>query len=99
MSFNIQLLVILLSAFLLGSCQPAKKPSNPFVEPVNLVECKQPRPEACTKEYRPVCAQKDTGVRCVTTPCPSTEDVTASNACVACADPKTFSYRLEACNK
>ncbi len=86
---------------LLSACQSTSK-SNPFSEPKNaepkkLTMCKEPRPEICTKEYLPVCAQKDTGVRCVTTPCPSTEDVTYSNACVACSDSKVHGYVAGAC--
>jgi hypothetical protein len=48
--------------------------------------CPETRPEACTKEYVPVCAKRDTAVRCVTTPCDSYEWVTYSNTCTACAD-------------
>jgi len=59
--------------------------------------CNQPRSQMCTKEYRPVCAKVDTGVRCVKAPCPSTKLVTKSNACVACADKDVFSYVEGAC--
>ena len=47
--------------------------------------CSTPRPEACTLQYLPVCATVDTGIRCVTTPCPSTVQKTYGNACSACA--------------
>ena len=60
--------------------------------PANYVECKDPRPEVCTREYKPVCARKDNGIRCVTTPCPSTDKVTASNACTACSDKAVLGY-------
>ena len=60
-------------------------------------QCKSPRSQMCTREYRPVCATRDTGIRCVTTPCPSTEKFTKSNACTACADEKVFSYAEGAC--
>lgn len=50
------------------------------------------RPQMCTKEYRPVCAEVDNGVRCVTTPCDSTDKKEFGNACTACADPKTHGY-------
>ncbi len=56
------------------------------------VKCEDPRPEVCTREFRPVCAKKDNGIRCVTTPCPSIDDVTYSNACTACSDPKVIAY-------
>ena len=58
-----------------------------------LIKCKDPRPEVCTREFRPVCAKKDNGIRCVTTPCPSTDDVTYSNACTACSDPDVIAYK------
>ena len=60
-------------------------------------ECVEPRPELCTKDYRPVCALRDTGVRCITTPCPSTEWKTYSNACSACSDPDVMGYKNGAC--
>lgn len=64
----------------------------PDTLPTNYVECKDPRPEVCTREYKPVCAKKDNGVRCVTTPCPSADNVTASNACTACSDKDVLGY-------
>lgn len=69
------------------------------VSPVNTIpgltidtECQDPRPEICTREYRPVCALRDTGVRCVTTPCASTEWRTYGNACTACSDADVIGY-------
>ena len=56
------------------------------------VHCTDPRPQICTMDYRPVCATQDSGVRCVTTPCQSTEVKTYSNACSACANPAVKSY-------
>jgi len=74
------------------------EPATPIVKtPTNDNICKEPRPEMCTQEYKPVCATRDTGVRCVTTPCPSSEQVTKSNACMACADEKVISYHVDAC--
>ena len=67
-------------------------------ESLEQTQCKSPRSEMCTREFRPVCATRDIGVRCVTTPCPSTERVTKSNACTACADEKVFSYIAGACS-
>ncbi len=75
---------------------PADSPVEPLL---SYVACKDPRPEVCTRDYRPVCAQRDTGVRCVTTPCDSTEWVTYSNACTACSDPKVLGSRAGACRK
>jgi hypothetical protein len=42
--------------------------------------------------YLPVCATRDTGIRCITTPCPSTERKTMSSACSACSDPRVVSH-------
>ncbi|MEZ5537440.1 MAG: hypothetical protein R3F02_17695 [Thiolinea sp.] len=64
----------------------------------SLVRCTTPRPEICYELYQPVCAVRDTGVRCVTTPCPSTEKITYANDCKACADPKVFGFQRGDCN-
>ncbi|NNF52650.1 MAG: hypothetical protein HKN59_09460 [Gammaproteobacteria bacterium] len=61
------------------------------------VECEAPRPELCTQHYDPVCAQRDTGIRCITTPCDSSEWRRYSNACVACADEAVYGYRAGDC--
>lgn len=61
------------------------------------VACKEPRPQICTRDYRPVCAIRDTGIRCVTTPCPSTELKTYSNACSACGDATVMGFTQGAC--
>ena len=84
-----------LSCLLIGSslmgCQTGSKANKPKNNSL-FVQCKSPRPEICTEQYLPVCASKDTGIRCVTTPCPSEEKVTYPNACSACADPKVHGY-------
>jgi hypothetical protein len=59
--------------------------------------CPEERPEACTREYRPVCGEVDNGVRCITTPCDSTDQKEFGNACTACADAKTTGYWPVAC--
>lgn len=56
------------------------------------------RPSVCTKEYRPVCGEVDNGVRCITTPCESTDRRTFGNACMACADANTHGYWPNACD-
>lgn len=62
-----------------------------------LTTCPEERPQICTMDYKPVCAIRDTGVRCVTAPCPSTEQKTYSNACSACADVKVYSHIPDEC--
>ncbi|MDC3332885.1 hypothetical protein OAV62_01450, partial [bacterium] len=61
--------------------------------------CTDPRPQMCTREYMPVCAIKDTAIRCITTPCPSTQEVTYATGCTACADEKVIKYKQGACDK
>jgi len=94
-------ILVLFVAGLLSSCQSNTQTGTDVVtapESSTQTQCKSPRQQMCTREYRPVCATRDTGVRCVTTPCPSTEKVTKSNACTACNDEKVFSYTEGACN-
>ncbi len=76
--------------------------SQIFVEQLRdttLVSCSEPRPEFCTQEYMPVCALKDNGVRCITTPCPSFDATPEPNACEACADAATMGYYQGACQE
>jgi hypothetical protein len=48
--------------------------------------------KGCTKESNPVCAEVDTGIRCVRAPCPSMIQQTFANACSACADARVRGY-------
>lgn len=80
-------------ASLLAACSSTQ--STP--ENAELAHCPEQRPQICTMDYRPVCATRDTGVRCITTPCPATEQKTYSNACSACADQKVISYVADEC--
>jgi len=49
----------------------------------------------CPLNYDPVCGRKDTGIRCITTPCDSTEDITYGNSCQLGADNAEFLYEGE----
>lgn len=91
MLYPFRLIVITLS---LAACTSSPKISTLKPE---LTNCSQERPQMCTMDYRPVCATKDTGVRCVTTPCHSTAQKTYSNACSACADSKVIGYVPDKC--
>ena len=88
---------------LLAACSQAPVASEPPKETPppesrnEPVMCAEPRPEACTAQYDPVCATRDTGVRCITTPCPSSEQKTMGNACTACSDPKVISWTKGEC--
>ena len=65
--------------------------------PEGFAQCVDPRPELCTQDFVPVCAARDTGVRCVTTPCDTLELTTYGNACSACSDPQVVGYDAGAC--
>lgn len=84
----------LLLALLSAGCVAA--PAIPATSG-GYVACANPRPEICTREYRPVCAQVDTGKRCVTVPCESAVSQTRGNACDACGDSKVMGYTPGAC--
>jgi hypothetical protein len=75
---------------------PAETPQEVADAPAGrlaLTQCDpENRPQACTKDYRPVCAEVDNGIRCIRAPCPSTEQREFSNGCTACSDAKTVGY-------
>jgi hypothetical protein len=65
-----------------GSSIGMPVPGNDGVEEkLAATDCTEPRPEACTMEYMPVCGQKEDD---------STE--TYGNKCTACADSSVLSY-------
>lgn len=87
-------------SLLLGTAACAgggSEPGGPGDEDASLVECTEPRPQMCTQHYDPVCGLRDTGIRCVTTPCDSTEWREFSNACMACADAEVYGHKPGAC--
>ncbi len=59
--------------------------------------CNNPRPGFCTREYMPVCANKDNKIRCKKAPCPDIDKVTYANGCEACSDIAVYSFDLGAC--
>lgn len=69
-------------------------------KPIELVQCSEGQQEAqaCTKEYRPVCALVDNNIRCITTPCASTDAATYGNKCEACS-AKAYGYYQGACGE
>jgi hypothetical protein len=92
----LRLLTVLIFALLIASCA-AQQQVQPNTNIAPFTQCSEQRPQVCTREYMPVCATRDTGVRCVTTPCPSSELKTYSNGCEACADKKVLGYIANAC--
>lgn len=82
---------------------PSEETSTTEGARVAFTQCDpEARPSVCTKEYRPVCGEvepaDDTRVRCITTPCDSTDQRTFGNACMACAEPRTQGYWPNACD-
>ncbi|MDH3633112.1 MAG: hypothetical protein OES20_00255 [Gammaproteobacteria bacterium] len=74
-------LSILLS---LVACSAGQQRPIPVDRPQTA--CVDPRPQICTMDYTPVCAELRSG-----------ELKTYSNACSACADAYVVSYRLDPC--
>ena len=62
--------------------QPAAPPA-----PAGQVACTAPRPQVCTKEFRPVCATRRDGTR-----------RTYGNGCEACADTAVTGHVPGPCN-
>lgn len=71
-----------------GASQPSAPPPPPEPVPEEnpVVQCSSPRPEVCTMEYNPVCAQLADG-----------DFRTYSSPCNACADDAVIGYLPGAC--
>lgn len=98
-------LTVVFSAIVLVACAStspragAADPSPaPAAKPAAGETCKNPRTRHCPDTKAPVCATRDTGIRCVTTPCDSTELRTYDNGCMACLDPNVASFVAGACS-
>ena len=63
-----------------------------------LEESKYVENTSCATQYTPVCGKIDTGVRCITEPCPSFVEKTFSNECVLENNNAEFLYEGE-CKK
>ncbi len=66
--------------------QPEEVPTEGGAQGEVLTICTEPRPEICTMDYRPVCAQHEDGTL-----------KTYSNGCTACSDPAVIGHREGAC--
>ena len=75
---------IVLMASLLVACG-SSGPKSGRVPQQQLHRCPDPRPEACTMNYNPVCAAIGDDVQ------------TFSNGCSACSDKKVKGFYLGAC--
>lgn len=73
--------------------KPAMSPKLDAIAPTaagkagGLMQCSEPRRQMCTREYRPVCAQKADGTT-----------GTYSNPCTACSNAIVKSYTPGGCN-
>ena len=89
-------IVLALAASLALSCQSAPEAApEPATQPPaapqptdggGFTMCQVPRPQACTKEYEPVCAHLADGSL-----------VTRPNGCTACSDVSIFGHRPGTC--
>jgi len=71
------------------ACMQEEIPKNTKVEnsPIHKrTRCTDPRPQICTREYRPVCATLKGGIK-----------KTYATGCTACADSKVYDYTPGAC--
>lgn len=80
------ILILLLAGC--GTSQPSAPPQPPDPRPEenSPVQCSSPRPQVCTMEYNPVCAQLADGAVSV-----------YSSPCNACADDSVTGYLPGAC--
>jgi hypothetical protein len=60
--------------------------SKPPIDPEEMTLCKNPRPQACTMEYDPVCGHTENG-----------KSASYSSACTACSDSKIIAYTAGDC--
>jgi hypothetical protein len=92
------LCLCLLAALLVGAgcAPPPTEPSSDLDLPAS-VTCDEPRGDVCAQVYDPVCAMRDTGIRCVKAPCNAAERREYPSACAACQDRKVLSYVPGSC--
>lgn len=91
--------ISLLSLVLSASAYASESDQAQTEEMPRYTRCENPRPDVCQQSYVPVCADRDTGIRCIKAPCPSEEKVTYSNNCMACSDKKVYGYIRGACEE
>ncbi len=74
-------ILIVLVVFCLMGCVTTEGQQKSTSDNKKLTICTDPRPEVCTMDYRPVCAQRRDG-----------SFKTYSNWCNACTDPNVVGY-------
>ena len=70
------------------ACASSPKKSEDAVEEPPVTACAEPRPQACTMEYIPVCGHRY-----------DDERKTYPNACSACADSEVAGRHPDACKE
>lgn len=80
--------VAIIGLSLLVACSsPVKEQETAAAAPaVDLIPCTDPRPEVCTMEYAPACAELSTGGR-----------REYASGCSACSDDEVTGYRPGSC--
>jgi hypothetical protein len=71
--------VLILVSLSLGACASAAPDKAQVTTDATI--CEEPRSQACTRDYRPVCAAMPDG-----------SEKTYSNGCTACADVKVTAW-------
>jgi hypothetical protein len=61
--------------------------------------CDPNNTDQCDAFYDPVCGNWDTGIRCVTAPCPSAEQRLYTNACLACQNKRVTFVQPGECSE
>ena len=83
---NVKAVLFVLTSLLITACASQNKNDINAPGALDLILCQQPRPQICTREYRPVCAtMKDGSSR------------TGTTACTSCSDAEVVGYRKGAC--
>ena len=70
------------------ACASSPQKSEDAVEEPPVTSCAEPRPQACTMEYIPVCGHRYDGER-----------KTYPNACSACSDSEVSGRHPDACEE
>ena len=76
--------VLIVVSLSLGACASAAPDKELAAN--DTTNCVEPRSQACTRDYRPVCAALDDG-----------SEKTYSNGCTACADVKVITWVKGTC--
>lgn len=84
-SIKIKILSVLIM-FVLFSCANTKVDEGETQATEEMIQCELPRPQICTREYRPVCGFMQDG-----------NHKTFANACEACANINVGGYFKNEC--